>query len=58
MLSDIQIQNYQKLHKNRFGGEISREEAREQGERLIRLVKAILPTKKPPGAEDAVPDKK
>jgi len=58
MLSDTQIKQYQNLYKRRFNGKISQEEAREQGERLIRLVKAILPTKKPPRAEDVIPDEK
>lgn len=38
MLSDEQITKYQMLYKNRFGKEISREEAYEQGAKLIRLV--------------------
>lgn len=38
MLSDEQITKYQKLYKNCFGKEISREKAYEQGVKLIRLV--------------------
>lgn len=38
MLSDEQIIKYQTLYKNRYGKEISREEAYEQGVKLIRLV--------------------
>jgi urease accessory protein UreF len=41
MLSDEQIEKYRALYKNRFGKEISREEAYEQGIKLIRLVKAV-----------------
>jgi len=58
MLSDTQIKQYQNLYKRRFNGEISQEEAGKQGERLIRLVKAILPAKKPPRAVGMAPDKK
>jgi hypothetical protein len=39
MLSDEQIRKYQEIYKNRFGKEISREEAYEQGIKLIRLIK-------------------
>ena len=38
MLSDEQILKYQTLYKNRYGKKISREEAYEQGAKLIRLV--------------------
>ena len=38
MLSDEQITKYQTLYKNRFGKEISREEAYEKGIKLMRLV--------------------
>jgi hypothetical protein len=41
MFSDEQITKYQKLYKKRFGKEISREEAHEQGAKLIRLVELI-----------------
>ncbi|MBU0569358.1 hypothetical protein KKB40_01075 [Patescibacteria group bacterium] len=41
MLSDEQITKFQALYKNRFGKEISREEAFEQGAKLIRLVELI-----------------
>ncbi len=41
MLSDEQITKFQTLYKNRFGKEISREEAYEQGVKLIRLVELI-----------------
>jgi urease accessory protein UreF len=41
MLSDEQITKYQTLYKNRFGKEISREEAYEQGAKLIRLIELI-----------------
>jgi len=41
MLSDEQITKFQTLYKNRFGKEINREEAYEQGAKLIRLVELI-----------------
>jgi hypothetical protein len=41
MLSDEQITKFQILYKNRFGKEISREEACEKGAKLIRLVELI-----------------
>jgi len=41
MLSDEQITKYQTLYKNRYGKEISREEAYEQGAKLIRLIELI-----------------
>ncbi|KKQ00898.1 MAG: hypothetical protein US07_C0005G0013 [Candidatus Levybacteria bacterium GW2011_GWB1_36_18] len=41
MLSDKQIAEYQTLYKNRYGKEISREEAFEKGVKLIRLVELI-----------------
>jgi len=41
MLSDSQIKKFQALYKTRFGKEISREEAYEQGAKLIRLVELV-----------------
>ena len=41
MLSHEQITQFQTLYKNRFGKEISREEAYKQGAKLIRLVELI-----------------
>lgn len=41
MLSNKQITKYQMLYKDRFGKEISREEAYEQGVKLIRLIELI-----------------
>jgi len=41
MLSHEQITKFQTLYKNRFGREISREEAYEQGVKLMRLVELI-----------------
>ena len=41
MLSQEQIKQFQTLYKNRFGKEISREEAYEQGAKLIRLIELI-----------------
>lgn len=41
MLSDEQIIKFQELYKERFGKEISREEAYEKGMKLIRLVEIV-----------------
>ncbi len=41
MLSDEQIKQFQILYKNRFGKEISREEAYERGAKLIQLVELV-----------------
>ncbi len=41
MLSNKQITKYQILYKKRFGRRISREEAYEQGAKLIRLIELI-----------------
>jgi len=41
MLSNKQITKFQTLYKNRFGRKVSREEAYEQGVKLIRLVELI-----------------
>ncbi|OHB23135.1 MAG: hypothetical protein A2939_01930 [Parcubacteria group bacterium RIFCSPLOWO2_01_FULL_48_18] len=41
MLSDEQIIKFQTLYKSRFGKDISRGEAYEQGAKLIRLVELI-----------------
>lgn len=41
MLSDEQVSKFQKIYKNRFGGEISREAALEKGIKLVRLMKLI-----------------
>ena len=41
MLSDEQIEKFQKLYKKHFGKVISREEAYEQGAKLIRLIELI-----------------
>jgi hypothetical protein len=41
MLSDEQIIKYQALYENYYGKEISREQASEQGMRLIRLFKVL-----------------
>lgn len=44
MLSDEQIKKYQTLHKNRFGEEISREQAYERGVKLLRILEVIYKT--------------
>jgi urease accessory protein UreF len=41
MLSDERITKYQELYKKRFGKEISREHALEQGTKLVRLMQLI-----------------
>ena len=41
MLTDEQITRYQTLYKNRFGKSISREDAYENGVKLIRLIEKI-----------------
>lgn len=41
MLSHEQITSFQILYKNRFGKEISREEACEKGTKLMRLVELV-----------------
>jgi len=41
MLSDEQIKKFQALYKEQFGEDISREEAYEQGAKLIRLFELI-----------------
>jgi len=41
MLSNEQVEKFQLLWKNRFGKEISREEAYEKGAKLVRLIELI-----------------
>lgn len=41
MLTDEQITKFQTLYKNRFGKEISKEEALEKGVRLVRLIELV-----------------
>ena len=41
MLSNEQITKFQVLYKERFGKEISREEAYEKGMKLMRLVELV-----------------
>jgi hypothetical protein len=41
MLTDEQIKKFQALHKERFGSEISREDAYEQGVKLVRLMAVV-----------------
>lgn len=40
-LSDEQVTKFQTLYKNRFGRDISREEAYEKGAKLLRLFQLI-----------------
>ncbi len=41
MLSDEQITKFQNIYKDYYGKEISREEAYEQGVKLLRLIELI-----------------
>jgi hypothetical protein len=41
MLSEEQIKEFQRIYKNFYGKEISREDAYEQGVKLIRLIQLI-----------------
>ena len=41
MLSDEQITKYQEIYKKYYGKEISREDALEQGIKLVRLIELI-----------------
>jgi hypothetical protein len=44
-LSDVQIAEFQLLYKNHFGKDISKEQAVEKGEKLIRLVQIVYESK-------------
>lgn len=47
MLADIDIQEFKRLYKNKYGIELSDDEAYEQGIKIIELVKSIYkPIKK------------
>ena len=53
MLTDKHIEQFRTLYKNRFGEELSRDEAYERGTQLITLVKAIYkPIKKSQNEEN------
>lgn len=41
MLTDAQVEKYRALYRKRFGKEISKEEALEQGIKLVRLMELI-----------------
>lgn len=41
-LSDKQIEEFQEIYKNKFGKDISKQEAYEQGTRLIELIKLVF----------------
>ena len=41
VISDKDIAEFQRLYKNRYGKEISKEKAYEQGIKLLRLLKRI-----------------
>lgn len=40
-LSDQQLSDFRSIYESRFGRQINREEALEQGERLIRLLQLV-----------------
>jgi len=42
MLSELQVKRYQEIYKEHYGTKISREQAIEQGIKLIRFVELIL----------------
>ena len=42
MLSKESIEEYQKIMKEQYGEEVSFEEAREQGENLVRFVELLI----------------
>ncbi len=41
MLTDKQVSKFQAIYRQRFGKEISREDALEKGARLVRLMKIV-----------------
>ncbi len=41
MLSEEQVTNFQAIYRNKFGREISREDALEKGARLVRLLQIV-----------------
>jgi hypothetical protein len=41
VISDKQIEKFQEIYRNYYGSEISKEEAYEQGMKLIRMLKVI-----------------
>lgn len=40
-ISDRELDEFRRIYKKEFGEDISREEAREKGSSLLRLVKAV-----------------
>lgn len=42
MLTEKQILDFQKIYKEKFGKEISKEDAYKQGQKLINLLEEIL----------------
>ncbi|MFA6532992.1 MAG: hypothetical protein WCT22_03270 [Patescibacteria group bacterium] len=47
MLTDVQIIEFQRLYQKCFGREISRQEAYEQGVKLVRLFELFFSFSKP-----------
>ena len=45
MLTDKQIKKFQEIYRNRFGKEISKKDAFEQGIKLVNIMKIILEEK-------------
>lgn len=46
MLDNADIQTFKTLYQNRFGVVLSDEEAREAGERVVRLVRVVRETER------------
>jgi hypothetical protein len=42
LLSAEQVESFQELYRNRFGKDISKEEAYEQGVKLVKLMELVL----------------
>ncbi len=47
MLTDKQIKKFQKIYWKKFGKKITKEDAYEQGIRLVNLMKIIIEEEKP-----------
>ena len=45
MLTDKQIKKFQEIYRNKFGKEISKKDAFEQGIKLVNIMKIILEEK-------------
>lgn len=60
LLTNEQVAEFQRLYKNRFGENISYEDAYDQGARLVQLMKVVYkPIPKTAGSnEDKIEDNK